>query len=67
MSGRQVPFHIPPRAWWALLREDLEALTYDLVGSKVRLIKKEDLLVILGRSPDRADSLIQSFAFEPMR
>jgi hypothetical protein len=65
MSGRQVPFQIPPRAWWALLREDLEALTYELVGGQIRLVKKEDLLVRLGRSPDRADSLIQSFAFEP--
>ena len=64
MSGRQVPFHIPPRAWWALLREDLEALTYDLVGNQTRLIKKEDLLLRLGRSPDRGDSLIQSFAFD---
>jgi hypothetical protein len=63
-SSRQVPFHIPPRAWLALLREDLEALTYDLVGQKVRLLKKEDLLVRLGRSPDRGDALIQSFSWD---
>jgi hypothetical protein len=63
-SSRQVPFHIPPRAWLALLREDLEALTYDLVGQKVRLVKKEDLLVRLGRSPDRGDALIQSFSWD---
>ena len=62
-TSRQVPFHVPPRAWWALLREDLEALTYDLVGNQTRLIKKDDLLVRLGRSPDRGDALIQSFAF----
>jgi len=63
-SARQAPFHIPAREWWATLREDLEALTYDLVGNKTRLIKKEDLLVVLGRSPDRGDALIQSFAFD---
>ncbi len=64
LATRQHPFHIPPRAWWALLREDLEALTYDLVGNQTRLIKKEDLLVRLGRSPDRGDAMIQSFAFD---
>ena len=37
---------------------------YDLVQHKTRLIKKEDLLVRLGRSPDRGDALIQSFAFD---
>ena len=39
-SSRQIPFHIPARAWYPLLKEDLEALIYDLVGQKVRLIKK---------------------------
>ncbi len=34
-----------------------------LVGNQTRLVKKEDLLVRLGRSTDRWDSLIQSFAF----
>jgi hypothetical protein len=63
-SSRQIPFHIPPRAWWALLREDLEALTYDLVGNQTRLILKEKLLDVLGRSPDRGDALIQSLAFD---
>lgn len=61
LSSRQAPFHIPPRGWWALLREDLEALTYDLVGNQTRLIKKEDWCDILGRSPDRGDAFIQSF------
>ena len=37
LASRQVPFHIPPRAWWPLLHEDLEALTYDLQGGKTRL------------------------------
>ncbi len=63
LATRQHPFHIPPRVWWALLREDLETLTYDLVGNQTRLVKKEGLLVRLGRSPDRGDGLIQSFAF----
>jgi phage terminase large subunit len=67
VSSRQPPFHIPPRGWWALLREDLEALTYDLVGNQTRLIKKEDWCDVLGRSPDRGDAFIQSFFQEPMR
>jgi hypothetical protein len=46
------------------LKEDLQALIYDLVVQKVRLIKKEDLLIRLGRSPDRGDALIQSMAFD---
>ena len=58
-SSRQVPIAIPARAWWPLLREDLEALSYDLVGGQTRLIKKADLMVRLGRSPDRGDALIQ--------
>lgn len=62
-SSRQVPFHIPPRPWWSMMREDLLALTYDLVGNQTRLIKKEDLLAILGRSPDLGDAFIQSWAF----
>ena len=64
LSSRQTPFHIPPRGWWQLLREDLEALTYDLIGNQTRLLKKEDWCDILGRSPDRGDSFLQSFAFD---
>ena len=63
-ATRQVPFQIPPRGWWQLLREDLAALTYDLVGNETRLIRKEDLLTQLGRSPDRGDALIQSMAWD---
>jgi hypothetical protein len=63
LATRQHPVYHAPRGWWALLREDLKALTYDLVSNQTRLIKKEDLLVRLGRSHDRGDSLIQSFAF----
>ena len=63
--SRQPPFHIPPRAWWALMRQDLAALTYELVGERqVKLIKKEDLMETLGRSPDRGDALIQSFSWD---
>src|SRR5262249_7364301 len=58
-----VPFHIPAGAWLGLLTEELGALTYDLVGYQTRLIPKEALCARLGRSPDRADALIQSFAF----
>ena len=60
LSSRQPPFRIPPRAWWALLREDLEALTYEMRGNQIQLIRKEDLLVRLGRSPDAGDALIHS-------
>ncbi len=62
-ATRQIPFHLPPNQHWPQLREELEALTYDLVGNQTRLIKKEDLCDQLGRSPDRSDALIQSFAF----
>ncbi len=63
-SSRQIPFHIPARAWYPFLKDELHTLIYDLVGQKVCLIKKEDLLIRLGRSPDRGDALIQSMAFD---
>jgi hypothetical protein len=57
-------FHIPPGPWWAEMREELMALDYDLVGDRqTRLVDKEALMDRLGRSPDLADALIQSFAF----
>src|SRR5271166_321644 len=66
-TSRQPPFHIPSRAWWSLMRQDLSALTYELVGERqVKLIKKEDLMEALGRSPDRGDALIQSFSWDRM-
>ena len=46
------------------MREDLEALTYKLVGNQTRMTKKENLLVRLGRSPDRGDTMPQCFAFD---
>lgn len=64
LASKQSPFSIPPGEWWLSMREDLEALTYDLVGNKTRLIPKEDLCIKLGRSPDRGDALMQSFAFD---
>jgi phage terminase large subunit len=65
LTSRQPPFSIPPQVWWSLMRADLAALTYELVGERqVKLIKKEDLMEVLGRSPDRGDALIQAFAFD---
>lgn len=65
LTSRQPPFAIPARAWWALMRQDLAALTYELVGERqVKLIKKEDLMEVLGRSPDRGDALIQSCSWD---
>jgi hypothetical protein len=65
LTSRQPPFAIPPRAWFPLLRQDLAALTYELVGERqVKLIKKEDLMEVLGRSPDRGDALVQSFSWD---
>jgi hypothetical protein len=64
LTSKQPPFSIPPGPHWALLREELEALTYDLVGNQTRLITKEHHCAELGRSPDRCDALMQSFAFD---
>jgi phage terminase large subunit len=59
----QPPFHIPPGPFWPRLREDLKALTYDLVGKQTRLLSKDEWCAVLGRSPDGGDALIQSYAF----
>ena len=65
IASRQPPFSIPARPWWSLMRDDLAALVYELVGERqVKLIRKEDLMEKLGRSPDRGDALIQAFAFD---
>ena len=64
LTTRQPPFSIPPGPHWALLREELEKLTYDLVGKQTRLLSKELHCEELGRSPDRCDALMQSFAFD---
>ena len=39
--ARRLPFHIPARGWWALLREDLEAMTYECVGRLVKLVERK--------------------------
>ena len=51
-AGEGQPFHIPAGTWWAALREELLMLSYDLAGSKTRLIEKQELKDRLGRSPD---------------
>jgi hypothetical protein len=59
---RQPAFYIPPGTYWDSMREELSQLKYELVGRKTKLENKEDLAKRLGRSPDLADALIQSFA-----
>jgi len=44
LATQQRPLHNPGRAQWAMLLENLESLTYDLVGNQTRLIKKESSL-----------------------
>lgn len=64
LATAQPPFRLPPDGQFGLLREELQKLSYECVGDQVRLISKEDLCVELGRSPDRSDALVQSFAFD---
>lgn len=63
-ATRQEPFRLPPDGQFGLLREELQSLSYECLGDQVRLISKEDLCVELGRSPDRSDALLQTFAFD---
>ncbi len=58
----QPAFHIPASTFWPAMREELKELTYDLVGKQTRLLPKEEWADRLGRSPDLADALIQSFS-----
>ena len=46
------------------MRDELKALTYDLAGRQTQLLTKEKWAIVCGHSPDLADALIQSFAFE---
>jgi hypothetical protein len=62
---RQPPFHIPPGPWWPRLREELLALEYGHVGVQIVVLRKEDHVARLGRSPDLSDALIQSFVAWP--
>jgi hypothetical protein len=64
LATKQPPFRLPPDGQFALLREELQKLSYECVGDQVRLISKEDLCAELGRSPDRSDALLQTFAFD---
>jgi hypothetical protein len=61
---RQQPyFCVPPGAYWQRLRDELRVLTYSLAGRQTKLLTKKDWSIVLGHSPDLADALIQSFAF----
>lgn len=57
----QQPFHIPPFQQWETMREELEALRTRLKGDKVALENKEEMRDQLGRSPDYADCLTQTY------
>lgn len=47
-----------------LLIDELQALTYEIRGSKIKVIEKKELRKILGRSPDRLDAAALTFAGE---
>lgn len=47
-----------------LLLEELKIPTYEVMGGKVRVMKKDTMRELLKRSPDRADALCLTF-FEP--
>jgi hypothetical protein len=44
------------------LRDDLLAMTYSSKSGKLRVISKDKLKKIIGRSPDEADALALTFA-----
>jgi hypothetical protein len=50
----------------AELKEELCATTYTFAGDKFRLCSKDDIKVAIGRSPDKADALILTFAYPVM-
>ncbi len=45
-----------------LLCEELSTPTYSTLGGKIRVMDKESMRALLGRSPDRADALALTFA-----
>jgi hypothetical protein len=55
------PFHIAPDEHWPQAREEILAHRYDLAGRWTRLESKDDVCARLGRSPDYADALFQTF------
>lgn len=65
-EGRdKIQFAIPPRFLHGPLREELIGLRYDLdPRGRIKLEVKEDYAERLKRSPDLADCLCQSFAFD---
>lgn len=64
--GRERPqFSIPARFLNGSLREELIGLRYEMdLRGRIKLEKKEDYVERLKRSPDLADCLCQSFAFD---
>ena len=63
-QASRLPFVIPPEPWWPNLREELEALRYRLVGTKLALEDKRETRRRLGRSPDLADALLITFSVD---
>ena len=59
-----LPFSIIPGADWESIREELLGLRYHLDGDQSALESKEDFMDRLGRSPDFADALTQTFRQE---
>jgi hypothetical protein len=59
-----LPFHIPIGPEWESIREELLGLRYHLEGDQSALESKEDFMDRLGRSPDFADALTQTFRQE---
>ena len=45
------------------LREELTLPTFENVNGRIRIMSKDTMRRLLGRSPDTADSLLQQFAF----
>lgn len=60
------PFHIPNSEHLTAMREELLELKYELKGDKSALEDKQSLMERLGRSPDFADALTQSFNDEAL-
>lgn len=50
----------------AQLKRELVKLTYTLFKGKLRVVEKDVLKKLLGRSPDRSDALAQTFAIVDM-
>jgi hypothetical protein len=64
VSKAWLPFSIPVTADWESIREELVGLRYHLEGDQSALESKEDFMDRMGRSPDFADALTQTFRQE---